>query len=67
MPDREITIEEWVRRNPWEICNTASTHTRCGRYPDKDAAVEASKRYHGGPRSIDESARRVYVNEMPSL
>lgn len=63
----EISMKEWIERNPWEIMNTASNGTRCGRFPTKEAAIEKAKTYEGGIRLIDDNVRRIYVHEIPSL
>jgi hypothetical protein len=59
--------QAWKEANPWVIQNLQNGDARCGRYPSREAAEAAAASYRGGVVSVNESAKVVYVSEIPNL
>lgn len=56
----------WRRANPWIIHNLLSPDTKCGRYPTREAALEAAATYRQVVK-VNDYLRIVYVSETPRL
>ena len=63
----EADNRRYRQANPWKIVNVQSPQTLCGRYPTRDAAIEAGRRYRDGIVEVQDVAQVVLVSEMPSL
>lgn len=60
------SMKKWREANPWVIVNVSSVGTACGRFPTREAAEEHAKTYRGGVVRVNETAKQVYVSEIPS-
>jgi hypothetical protein len=53
--------------NPWVIFNLQNSGAACGRYPTREAAIEAGTTYRGGVVEVDDARYTVCVSEIPRL
>lgn len=60
-------LERWRKENPWVIQNIQHGFMRCGRFPDRESAIEAGKKYRGGVIDVVDERQIVFVSEVPTL
>ncbi len=63
----KFDLDNYRRNNPWIIQNMQNSQAMCGRFPSKDAAVQAAQSYRGGVVEVKDEQKIVLVSEVPNL